>query len=58
MKKIAYIISKGWRVSFFEYEGIYADASKDGSRRIGYSEQSLLKALDNLFEILTKDKLL
>ena len=58
MKKIAYIISKGWRVSFFEYEGFYADASKDGSRRIGYSEKSLLKALDNLFEILTKDKLL
>jgi len=54
MKYLERLLQQGWQVSISLSDdgGFYIYVEKEGSRRMGFSEESLSKALENLLEVM------
>jgi hypothetical protein len=57
MKYLERLLQQGWQVSISLADdgGFYVDAEKETSRRMGFSKESLSKALEDLLEIMKGD---
>ena len=57
MKYLERLLRAGWYVNIIgsDGDGFYIDAIKESTRRMGYSKESLSKALEDLLEVMKGD---